>query len=551
MLKKSIILILVVVIVMGIIGLYFYKEKYTPNTEVITFYDELYLIVEDELVDSIDAVVFNENILYFSFPIVKHYIDDDIFYDEEEEILIITNEEKVLRYKLDEQVASVNSKEFITNNVVKDFNGRIYIPMDILLKNYNVDINYFENTNAVVLDFSDYHYLKGEVILDGAVVRTDLSIKAPIIYDELSLGSIVNIYGEYEFWYKVRTLDGVPGFIEKKFIKINYDKDIFKVKMNNNAKSEDSKIINLTWDYTYGKVKNTNNVGVIPGVNVISPTWFSVINEEGDIIDKGNKDYANKYFDFGYEVWPLIDNSFNPDLTHDLLSKSSMREKLINDILNIYLDYGFQGINIDFENIHLKTKDYLTQFVRELYPVFKEAGMMVSMDVTGLSTSENWSLCYDRERLSQVVDYMMLMAYDQHWASSPVAGSVAEYWWVENSILGVLKYIPNDKLVLGLPFYTRLWIEEDGKLSSQALSMERANRFIKENNIDLIWDEYSLQYYGQLEKDNTSYKIWLEDSKSLEAKASLVHKYDLAGIASWRKGFETEDIWVSLEKVLY
>ncbi|NLK43958.1 MAG: glycoside hydrolase [Tissierellia bacterium] len=549
--KKSIILILVVVIVMGIICLYFYKEKYTPNTEVITFYDELYLIVEDELVDSIDAVVFNENILYFSFPIVKHYIDDDIFYDEEEEILIITNEEKVLRYKLDEQVASVNSKEFITNNVVKDFNGRIYIPMDILLKNYNVDINYFENTNAVVLDFSDYHYLKGEVILDGAVVRTDLSIKAPIIYDELSLGSIVNIYGEYEFWYKVRTLDGVPGFIEKKFIKINYDKDIFKVKMNNNAKSEDSKIINLTWDYTYGKVKNTNNVGVIPGVNVISPTWFSVINEEGDIIDKGNKDYANKYFDFGYEVWPLIDNSFNPDLTHDLLSKSSMREKLINDILNIYLDYGFQGINIDFENIHLKTKDCLTQFVRELYPVFKEAGMMVSMDVTGLSTSENWSLCYDRERLSQVVDYMMLMAYDQHWASSPVAGSVAEYWWVENSILGVLKYIPNDKLVLGLPFYTRLWIEEDGKLSSQALSMERANRFIKENNIDLIWDEYSLQYYGQLEKDNTSYKIWLEDSKSLEAKASLVHKYDLAGIASWRKGFETEDIWVSLEKVLY
>lgn len=551
MFKRILILIIVFAVIFGVGGLYYYKIKYSPNTEVITFYDELYLIVEDELVDSIDAVIFKENILYFSLPVVKHYIDEDIFYDEEEKTLIMTNEEKVFRYKIDNQVASVNSKEFLIDNLVIEFNDKVYIPMDILLGNYNIDINYFENTKAVVLDFNDYYYLKGEVILDGAVLRTDLSIKAPIVYDDLPLGSIVNIYAEYEFWYKVRTLDGVPGFIEKKFIKKIYDEELFKIKKNNDAVNKDKKIINLTWDYTYSKVKNPNNIGLIPGVNVISPTWFSITNKAGDIIDKGNKDYANKYFEYGYEVWPLIDNSFDPDLTHELLSKSSMREKLINDILNIYLDYGFQGINIDFENVHLKTRDYLTQFVRELYPVFKEAGMVVSMDVTALSTSENWSLCYDRERLSKTVDYMMLMAYDQHWANSPVAGSVAEYTWVENSILGVLKYIPNDKLVLGVPFYTRLWIEKDGELSSQALSMERANKFIRDNNINLIWDEISLQYYGQLEKDNTIYKIWLEDSNSLEAKASLVHKYDLAGIASWRRGFETEDIWVSMEKVLY
>ena len=341
----------------------------------------------------------------------------------------------------------------------------------------------------------------------------------------------------------------MPGFIEKKIHKKIYDEELFKIKKNNDAVNKD-KIINLTWDYTIVKYKKPNNIGLIPGVNVISPTWFSITNKEGDIIDKGNKDYANKYFEYGYEVWPLIDNSFDPDLTHELLSKSSMREKLINDILNIYLDSGFQGINIDFENVHLKTRDYLTQFVRELYPVFKEAGMVVSMDVTALSTSENWSLCYDRERLSKTVDYMMLMAYDQHWANSPVAGSVAEYTWVENSILGVLKYIPNDKLVLGVPFYTRLWIEKDGELSSQALSMERANKFIRDNNINLIWDEISLQYYGQLERIIQSIKSGLK-TPIPEAKASLVHKYDLAGIASWRRGFETEDIWVSMEKVLY
>lgn len=145
---------------------------------------------------------------------------------------------------------------------------------------------------------------------------------------------------------------------------------------------------------------------------------------------------------------------------------------------------------------------------------------------------------------------MILMAYDQHWANSPIAGSVAEYYWVEKSILGVLKYIPNNKLVLGVPFYTRLWLEKDGKLSSQALSMEKANKFISENNVDIIWDENSLQYYGEVKKGDTIYRIWLEDTKSLELKASLIHKYGLAGLASWRKGFETADIWYSLNRVL-
>ncbi|HEY8363414.1 MAG TPA: glycosyl hydrolase family 18 protein [Tissierellaceae bacterium] len=550
MLKKLFIIIFVLILICTGIFAY-YKIKYEPNREVISFSDEIYLIVEDEFVDSEDSVRFENDILYFSLPVVKHYIDEDIFFDEKEKTLIITNEKRVLRYKVDDSIASVNSKEFLIDDVVKEINGKIYIPVEILLQNYDVDINYFDNTNAVVLDFTDYYYLKGQIIQDGAVIRSDLSIKAPIIYDALPVGAIVNIYGEYEFWYKVRTIDGVPGFIEKKYIRKIFDDELFKIKKDEKKAYNDKKIINLTWDYTSVKVRNDNNIGILPGVNVISPTWFSVINSEGDIIDKGNKEYAKKYYEYGYEVWPLINNSFDPDLTHELLSSSRKREKLINNILNIYLDYGFQGINIDFENVYLKTRDYLTQFVRELYPVFKEAGLVVSMDVTGLSTSENWSQCYDRRRLSEVVDYMMLMAYDQHWAGSPVAGSVAEYDWVENSILGVLKYIPNDKLVLGIPFYTRLWIEKDGKLTSQAISMEKANQFIKDNNVELVWDERALQYYGELKKDNAVYKIWIENAQSLEAKASLIHKYDLAGIASWRKGFETEDIWVSLERILY
>ena len=207
------------------------------------------------------------------------------------------------------------------------------------------------------------------------------------------------------------------------------------------------------------------------------------------------------------------------------------------------MDYGFQGINIDFENIHIKDKDLLTQFVRELYPVFKENGLMVSMAISPISTSENWSLSFDRQRLANTTDYLVLMAYDQHWASSPIAGSVAQYSWVESSIKGVLELIPNNKLILAVPYYTRLWTEVDDKVLSQAISMESANSFIEKNNVELIWDDESMQYYGELDRDGELIKLWLEDRNSIKYKASLINKYNLAGIASWRKGFETADIW--------
>ena len=545
-------ILLITIIIGGIGGFIYFKKSISPSQEVIAYSDDIYLIVEEQEVEWKDSIIFHDDILYFSLPTIEYFIDNDIFYDEIEETLIVTNNEKVIRYYLDNNTATVNNKDFLITNVIKKFNDKIYMPVDILLKNYDLEINYFEETNAVVLDFNNIYYLKGEVITESAVLRSDLNIKSPIIANNLPIGTVVNIYAEYEFWYKVRTINGIPGFIEKKYLKINHTKDLFKVEIpKDNANiNNNKKKLNLTWDYTYRKVQKTDDIVTIPGISIISPTWFSVNDPSGNILDKGNLEYVRKYKELGYEIWPLIDNDFDPDLTHELLSKSSMRKKLIDDIFVIYQEYNFDGINIDFENVHLKTKNFLTQFVRELYPIFKEAGMSVSMDVTGMSTSENWSLSFDRERLSKTVDYMMLMAYDQHWASSPVAGSVAQYSWVEKSILGVLPYIPTDKLILAVPFYTRLWIDKDGKMSSQALSMETANKFISENKIDLVWDEYSLQFYGETEKDGAIYKIWLEDAKSLEMKTSLIHKYDLAGIASWRKGFETLDIWNSIDKTL-
>ncbi len=545
--KIAIIIVIIIGVISGAIN-YFVNK---PSSTVISFSDELYLIIEDKVIEYGQPSIIIDDIIYLSYDFLKEYVDNNLYYDELEETLIFTNDKYVRKFKLHEYVGSVNLKEFFIDNPIIKRAGIIYIPID-LIKDYEIAVNYYDTTNAVVVDYTNMYYLEGEIILENPVIRSDMDLKAPIILSNLSLGSKVNVYGEFENWYKIRTKDGIPGFIEKKYIKLNHSKDIYKSELldrDDNIHIREEKI-NLTWDYTYSKVKYTDNIKPVIGLNVISPTWFSITDIDGSILDKGNKDYVKKYHDLGYEIWPLVDNSFNPDLTHIILKSSSMRDEIISKLIKIYTEYDFDGINIDFENVYLKDKDLLTQFVRELYPIFKEKGLIVSMDVTPISTSENWSMCYDRKKLHESLDYNMLMAYDQHWASSPIAGSVAEYTWVENSIKRVLEEVPNEKLILAVPFYTRLWTIEGDKISSKSLSMKIAKDFIEENEIITVWNESIGQYYGETKKNDTEYRIWLEDEKSLSYKISLVHKYNLAGVASWRKGYETDNIWESINRNL-
>ncbi len=217
--------------------------------------------------------------------------------------------------------------------------------------------------------------------------------------------------------------------------------------------------------------------------------------------------------------------------------------------------YNLDGINIDFENIYKEDKDALTQFVRELTPLLKEQGLIVSIDVTIPDGSDTWSKCYDRKALGEIVDYVMLMTYDQHWATSPVAGSVAQITWVEKNLVKVLDMVPREKLLLGLPFYTRLW-EETTVLglkkvtNPKVLSMDAARKLVNDNNVEIMWDEKSGQFYAEYKNDGKTYKVWLEDENSINLKSSLVLKYKLAGACAWRRGDESPVIWEVLNKNL-
>jgi len=299
-----------------------------------------------------------------------------------------------------------------------------------------------------------------------------------------------------------------------------------------------------------------SNVKKIEGLNVVSPTWFTLANEKGDLEERGSLSYSNWAHKNGYKVWALVDNQFNSDLTSKMLGNANARAKFISSLISHAKKYKLDGLNIDFENMYIKDKNAFTQFIKELSKQTKANNLVLSVDVSIIAVNSNWSESFDRAALSEYVDYVALMTYDQHWGGSPVSGSVAQLSWVEQSLKRVLAEVPHEKLLLGVPFYTRLWKEEyvSGSskpvVTSKAISMEEAEKTVAENKAAKIWDPASGQYYAEYKKGNVTYKIWLEDEKSMKLKAELVNKYRLAGIASWKYGLEKPVIWDVIAKTI-
>ena len=316
--------------------------------------------------------------------------------------------------------------------------------------------------------------------------------------------------------------------------------------------------INLTWEHVLKPSGNPDlsQIGKMPGLNVISPTWFHLENGNGDIKNYASSAYAEWAHERGYQVWALFSNSFDPEITSQALASYDTRIHMIKQLLGFAEMYELDGINIDFENVYLEDKDRLTQFVRELTPFMHEQGLVVSIDVTIRGGSPMWSLFYDRKELGKIVDYMIVMTYDEHWASSPKAGSVASLPWTEKGIVDIMEedHVPASKLLLGVPYYTRIWTEEyvDGKkkVTSEARGMEYIQNLITEKNLIPVFLEDVGQHYVEYKEDGKTKKIWIEDSVSMRSRIELVKKYDLAGVASWRRGFESPDIWETIQETL-
>jgi len=553
-------ILLTIVLILLLTGAGFYLwQKYAPNRQhVDTAYHELQKPVFYNGEFYPVSAIGDKESLKLPLELIQQWIDPTIIYEKESDSVIITTADKVLRFKTAELSALMNEKPITLSFPVEKKDNVIYVPIEPLRQLYPFDIRESDQTGAVILHKQGEKINWGKSLKpDGVPLRTDATIKAPIV-SAIAANEQVMILSEDAEWYKIQPPSGPVGFVRKTDVAADHEESI-PLQEQPAAyvpwKPQSGKL-NMTWEHVITKNPDTAKIPDMPGLQVVSPTWFSLANDDGRVSNQAEAAYVKWAQGRGYQVWALFSNGFEPDRTSKALSTYDSRMKIIKQLLGFAQTYKLQGINIDFENVYVKDKENLVQFVRELTPFMHEQGLAVSIDVTPKSTNEMWSMFYDRPALSQVVDYMMVMAYDEYWATSPKSGSVSSLPWTEKSVQSLLnsEKVPPNKLVLGVPFYTRLWTEEpkNGKtsVSSKTLTMEAAQAIIKDKKLTPTFSPEAGQNYVEYKEGDKLMRIWLEDEVSLKARAELVKKYNLAGLASWRRGFEVPSMWKVLQDAL-
>lgn len=495
-------------------------------------------------------------------PLLEELLGEDkpIHYEKDSGTLVLTTTDKVLRLKTEALTGLMNQNDSyqlsIAAEVVED---EVYIPSAPLEELFGLKMEYDQESGIVtLLQEGDAIQLAESLPEGGAAIRVAPSIREPYLV-KVPQGDSVRIWQETDGWLLVQTKNGHIGYMNKKDIKLT---DIERVP---ELKKQDAFIpwkvmgskINLTWEAVYERRVDPTKIGDMPGVNVVSPTWFELEDGKGTIKGKADPAYVKWAHERGYQVWALFSNGFEPDRTTEALATVESRFAMIQQLIAFAEIYDLQGINVDFENVYTKDKENLVQFIKEMTPILHEQGLVVSIDVTPKSNSEMWSVFLDRAALGKVVDYMMVMAYDEHWAASPKAGSVASLPWAENAITKIMNEdgVPASKLVLSMPLYTRIWSEtkdESGevKVSSKAVGMEAVKSIISEKKLKPVFDEAAGQNYVEYTEDGVHKRIWIEDEVSMKARVEIVRKYDLAGVATWQRTFQTPSIWTVIDETL-
>lgn len=564
-LPKLILSFLILIIVC--IGIYKVVDKYMPNFEQISAQeafpewsnDGIMIILEDTPIKSDNPAIEENEEIYLPVEFVKNYIDKYIFWEPDSQKLTMTTENKVIKMKTDDLTAYVNNNVLTLDLPIELKNNTAYMPKILLKSLYeNIEINYMADSNIVKVDFTDRAKSSGTITSKKVPMRVEANIKSPIL-KKLEKAEEVTVYEQGDKWTKIRTQSGIVGYIPSK--RINNINPIpveeKKVELKTEVwKPKDGKI-NLVWDMVTNVESSVNpsRLKVEKGLDIMSPTWFEIADEKGNIKNIANPVYVEWAHNHGYKVWALFGNKFegqfDSEMTHKVLTNSEARENMIKQLLALTAMYDLDGINIDIESMKAEDSDYYLQFIRELTPFLRQQGVIVSVDVT---VPESFSQYYQRDEVAKIVDYMIIMAYDEHWATSPKSGSVASLNWVRRGIENSLKEpIPSEKLILGIPYYCRLWIETPNKQGGIDLKrpvptygMDGVKKLLANEKVTPVWDEEAGQYYAEYKKDNSTYKIWVEDERSIEEKLKLVKEYDLAGIAGWQRMFTSDEVWNTL-----
>lgn len=541
---KKLLIVIIVICVFCFIGLKVFDgimSARPKNTNLIINNNNITYKLKKE-------VIVENGTVYVAKEDIKNFFDKYIYIDEATDNLITTYEKKIAAIKPHSKTLNINGAEIQINSELKEENDTIYIPMNDFKTVYNIEINYIEDTNIVTMDSLDREKIKATA-KKGFKIRDSLNFISAKI-DKVKKGDeLVFISDADNGWAKVRTKNGRIGYVKKKKL-TNFE----TVREKITEEKQISGKVNLAWDYFSEYHQATNRNGTqFDGVNVVSPAFFSLTSKGQFTENVGTQgeNYIKWAHSNGYKVWPMVSSNSNDgiDVRSDVLNDYEKRQKLIEVIVDKCVKYKLDGINIDFEYMYEKDKDAFSRFIIELDPRLKEIGAVLSVDVTAPDGAATWSLCFDRNVIGDVADYIVFMAYDQNSGNKP--GTGAGYNWVETNLK---KFIENEeikpeKIVLGLAFYSRLWSEKGDEVSSNIVNMCDLNKALP-SNVERQWNDTLKQDYVEYTEKGATKKMWIEDEKSIKEKLNLVSQYKLGGVSSWEIDRASNDIWEVIKEGL-
>lgn len=549
--KKAapVLVVLILIVLVGAAGVgSFLINRYKPGTEYmagneyfnLTDENSVALIQNGELLEEQAVLIGGEP--YAAYTYVESQLNSCFYWDEETKGILLTTSGGVQTLLPGD--AAVAKTPGGQPAVQQESDGKVYISLDVVKEYTDLDYAYYSNPNRVVIR-NEWDGVEQAMVQSGtAQVRQKGGIKSLILAD-VQKGDTLLYLENLDNWCKVMTADGYTGYIRTEDISEPEAIEARTAKKDSYERITRDHKINLVWHQSTSTESNdamAEMTAEMTGVNVISPTWFSVTDGTGTISSLASADYVKLAHDAGREVWGLIDN-FNEafDETTDL-AYASVRSRIIEQLLAEAASCGMDGINVDFENLKEAGIPHYLQFLRELTSAAHAQNLVVSVDTP---VPQAYTMYYQRGEQARFVDYMIVMAYDEHFAGSEEAGSVSSLPFVQQAVEEMTRVMPADQVICGIPFYTRVWTEKFGQsaIISEVLGMDGAKNYAKENQMTETWDASLGQNVATVETSDARYTIWMEDEQSMEEKLKVIQSADLAGVAEWKLGFECADVW--------
>lgn len=549
--KKAapVLVVLILIVLVGAAGVVsFLINRYKPGTEYmagneyfnLTDENSVALIQNGELLEEQAVLIGGEP--YAAYTYVESQLNSCFYWDEETKGILLTTSGGVQTLLPGD--AAIAKTPGGQPAVQQESDGTVYISLDVVKEYTDLDYAYYSDPNRVVIRNEWDGVEQATVQSDTAQVRQKGGIKSLILAD-VQKGDTLLYLENLDNWCKVMTADGYTGYIQTEDISEPEVIEARTAKKDSYERITRDHKINLVWHQSTSTESNdamAEMTAEMTGVNVISPTWFSVTDETGTISSLASADYVKLAHEAGREVWGLIDN-FNEafDETTDL-AYASVRSRIIEQLLAEAASCGMDGINVDFENLKEAGIPHYLQFLRELTSAAHAQNLVVSVDTP---VPQAYTMYYQRGEQARFVDYMIVMAYDEHFAGSEEAGSVSSLPFVQQAVEEMTRVMPADQVICGIPFYTRVWTEKFGQsaITSEVLGMDGAKNYAKENQMTETWDASLGQNVATVETSDARYTIWMEDEQSMEEKLKVIQSADLAGVAEWKLGFERADIW--------